>query len=228
MITKQDEELLTELMAAHNKCKICHGSDTNCESYKPVRLEMDKITYNIPTHYRHMSFNDIDEPKLKKAIKDVKDYIDLAKFYRNSGKGLYLHGASGTAKTSVGCITLMELMKKGHSAYYTDLNYYLESQFASNDDDDDLYDLLREQDFVLLDNMGREYQDSKGFKKSKIEELIRFRADHRMPIIMISNLSQDDLMKTNASVRSLLKEHFLKPILFNCQDYRDKIRQAGK
>jgi len=229
IITKQDEELLRELKQKHDNCKLCRGSDALCDSYLPIRLEMGKINSNIPSHYRQMTFKSIDEPKLKKAIGAIKAYIDLAKFYKNSGKGLYIHGASGTAKTSVGCILLMELIKKGYSTYYTDLNDYLESQFKSYEEDNrELYDTLQEKDFVLLDNMGREYQDSKGVKKAMIEELIRSRTDKGLPIIMISNLSEDELMQANARVRSLLKEHFLPPIHFNCKDYREKIRQENE
>ena len=228
-IPVQEQEILLELVKKHNLCPKCGGNDSNCESYWPIIVEQHKINSNIPIHYREKTLKDIDEPKLKPVLKKLKDYVDLATYYRKSGKGLYLYGDPGTAKTSVGCIMLIELIKKRFSAYYTDLDEYLQSQFGSEDYDEDLdRDLKETIDFVLLDNMGREYHDSKGFKKVKIEELIRKRTDNRLPIIIISNLPEKELMASNAKLSSILKEHFLAPVHFDCPDYREKIRKENE
>jgi DNA replication protein DnaC len=228
-ITHLEIEYLTELKKIIDECKKCHGTDMSCECYLPYRLEMQKINANIPLSYRKLTFNDIDEPSLKKSIKKVIDYIDKAKFYRDTGKGLYLHGGSGTAKTSTGCILLMELMKKGYTAYYSDIGDYLDSQFESpTEDEEDLYEVLRTVNFLVLDNMGSEYLDSKGLKKSWIEDLIRFRTDRRLPNILISNLEENVWTSSKARLSSILKEHLLPPIEFKCTDRRIKIREENE
>jgi DNA replication protein DnaC len=228
-ITQSDITFLNELKKLTDNCPKCRGMDLSCECYHPYRLELQKISAHIPVSYRQYTFKNIDEPSLKPAIKAVKDYAEKAKFYRDTGKGLYLYGGSGTAKTSTGCILLIEIMKKGYTTYYSDIGNYLDSQFENKDDgEDDLYEILREVDFLVLDNMGREYLDSKGLKKSWIEDLIRCRADNRLPTILISNLSEKEWTSSNAALSSILKEHLLPPIEFKCTDRRIKIREENE
>jgi DNA replication protein DnaC len=228
-ITQLDIEYLTELKKIIDECKKCHGTDQACDCYLPYRLEMQKINAHIPIGYRKYTFKDIDEPSLKDSIKKIKAYIEKAKFYRTMGTGLYLHGGSGTAKTSTGCILLMELMKQGYTGYYSDIGDYLDSQFEDpTDDEEDLYKLLREVHFLVLDNMGSEYLDSKGLKKSWIEDLIRSRTDNRLPTILISNLEENVWTAAKARLSSILKEHILPPIEFKCKDRRIKIREENE
>ena len=57
---------------------------------------------------------------------------------------------------------------------------------------------------------------------------IRKRTDNRLPIIIISNLPEKELMASNAKLSSILKEHFLAPVHFDCPDYREKIRKENE
>jgi len=230
-ITKVDEDYLAMLKKDIDTCKVCHGTNMSCKCYREYFFEMAKINAKIPMNYRRFTLDSLDTSSIQTAIKKISKYVEKIDFYRKTGKGLYLYGKQGTGKSVVGCIVLMEAAKHGYSAYFTDIREYLDRMFGSkfqrDAEDGTQNDLLRSSEFLLIDNLGQDPLDSKGLKKSWIDDLLRYRTDNLLPTIIVTNKNEQDLTANSLRMSSILKEHFLSPIEFPGTDYRMLIRQSN-
>ena len=228
IITKVDEEYLLELKNNIDSCKICHGTSLSCACYKTYFLEVSKISACIPSNYRQYTWESLKSSNIQASIKKIKPYIEKLDYYRKTGTGLYLYGGGGTGKTAVGCIVLIEAIKKGYPVYYTDIDEYLRRMFNDafkhDKEDGEQNELMRDSDFLLIDNLGDDAQDSKGLKKAWMDELLRYRTDNRLPSIIVTRYDENELTKNHARWKSIFKEHFLPPIAFTGEDYRLSIR----
>jgi len=215
-----DRKILEEMkISMVDNCPLCRGRNINCTCYRDFRYEQSKVVSNIPVHYRFLTYKDLTVKKLKPIILQIQNYIFNIEDNRKKGLGLYLWGTSGTAKTTLGCIVLMEALKRGMTCNFITLDYYMELVSGKLDNSQERLDIAATVDFLLIDDLGREFHDSKRYVDSHLDELVRGRGCDNLPTIITTNLSEDELAAKDFRLRSTFYEHFL-PIEFKFDDFR--------
>jgi DNA replication protein DnaC len=229
MLTQIDIDKLTEIKKKMADCPLCHGRELACDCRIEFRIESNKMFACIPRKYRDLTWDSIESPDAQASLKKVKQYVEKLKYYKDMGIGLYLYGGPGTGKTAAGCLILIEAIKLGYKAYYTDINDYLERKFAEmfrhDMEEGEQNEAMQTADFLVIDNLDEAMQDAKGLKREKLVELLRLRIDVPLPNIVIARNSEKELTKDYAHLSSLFKEHFIPPIYFPGGDYRENIRK---
>ena len=220
MIHKADEVVLLGLKKKIDTCPICNGTNLKCSCYGAYYLAFQIITSDIPLKYRGFTLEDISSATSEKNVARIRKYMSQLDKYRRKGTGLYLYGNTGTAKSVFGCIILIEALRKGYTCKFATVDQYrtavLEKQY-------DLLTNFQSVDFLLLDDVGREFHDSKGLVDSVLDDLIRLRSDSLLPTIMTTNKEEPDTFRLS----SILKEHFIR-IVFDTADYRKQIEKDLK
>jgi len=224
MFKKTDELLLRDLKVKINKCPKCHGTNLACTCYQAYYHALAVIKANIPAKYRDFTLSDIDQPESQKSVKKVTQYMDRLQNNRKKGIGLYLYGNPGTAKTVLGCIVMMNSLRRKYTCYFTNADHYLELSVTKKDEPEarEIVKYLSNVDFLMIDDLGREYRDKGGFVEAHLDELIRYRADNLLPTLITTNKPQTELAQNNYRLLSLFHEHFL-TIPFTTKDYRPRI-----
>jgi len=232
MFAQDDIDRLKEKETAHDNCLTCHGRDNTCQSFKDVIWETRKIAANIKIKYRDYTLDGLkDVPKGLK--KDIQHYLDDLAQKKKKGAGLLLLGNPGTAKSSIAYIVLMAAIKLDYTVYATSISDYMKIIGNSIHGDtqemenakDKLYEISKV-DFLLLDDIGREFRDKYGFIDATIMEIIRSRADDNLPTIITTNsISEQDFSKNDLRLASIIKEQYT-PFKFSGPDYRNKIAKV--
>ena len=222
-MNQADLEILRKFQNDINSCKICSGRNINCSCYKKYFYNFSIISANIPLKYRAFTLDVFNSPNLKKSVARVRKYLDAIDKNKKAGTGLYLWGTSGSGKTSLGCIVLMEAIKKNYSCYFCSVDQYRKALFP---DDADKLEQIRNAQFLMIDDIGREFHDGKGFIGSYLDDLLRYRTDNLTPTIITSNNDSSDATDS-FRFESIIKEHFL-ILEFNVVDYRKKIQEDLK
>lgn len=204
------------------KCPKCKGQDLTCECYQLYRLEIRKSKANIPIKYRRFTFEDVSYPVNKKAIDQIKEYTkNLDEKYSN-GQGLYIYGVPGLGKSLMMSLILIEALRKGYSAYYTDLasciNLLAEGWY-DEEAKQEFIDKVANTDFLGIDDVGKEYKKGDLIPAS-FDNLFRGRSNNLRPTLITSN---GELSRIGESygprLLSLFYEH-LTPVACIGQDYR--------
>ena len=216
-----DTEVLLKLKQEVDNCPKCHGTDLTCDCYRAYYFVFKIINARIPIKYRSFTLKDINQPASKPIVKRISAYLNSLEDHVSKGIGLYLCGNPGTSKTVLGCIVLTEAIRKGYSCYFATVDQYKNAIFEK---DNELLDKIRTSTFLMLDDVGREYHDAKGFLDSTLDELIRIRADSLLPTVITTNYKDEGAINS-FRFSSILKEHFI-TILFDTSDYRKKIQES--
>ena len=219
-----DLNLLRALAEGINKCKKCHGTDLSCTCRRKYNHELAKIKAHIPAKYRNYTLSDIKDPASQKIVQKIERYIVKLDVNKQRGSGLYLHGNPGTAKSTLGSVILMNALTRRYTGYFTTAKEFLELSVTKRDDPEarTIVKYLTDVDFLLIDDLGREYRDQKGFVESQLDELIRYRTDNLLPTIITTNKPKEVLAADNFRLMSILQEHFV-VIPFVTKDYRPQI-----
>jgi DNA replication protein DnaC len=146
------------------------------------------------------------QPALDAAMHYAKD-LDKA---RLSGRGLTLIGPNGVGKTMLACGVLNEAQEQGYRVECIELASYValwKDKFATqaliragHEPSVDRYvtidhhirfirgNLSKGADFLLLDDIGREYQSESGWSAQELFDTLRFRYNRRLPTLLTSNV----------------------------------------
>lgn len=222
LYTLEDIAKLKEFQEKIRSCPICQGSDLSCDCYKHYKFYNSLVASAIPTKYRDATLEQLTEPQIKPSVLKVRAYINDIDEQKRQGKGLYLYGNTGSGKTVIGSCVLKAALLKNYTAFFCTVEQYKASIF--NKDEEYLY-CMREYDFVLIDDYGREYSDQKGFIDSQVDDLLRYRSDRMKSTIITSNTESINVF--NLRIKSILAEHFTE-VLFKCADFRkNKIKKGA-
>lgn len=125
------------------------------------------------------------------------------------GKGAIFYGAHGYGKTSAAAIMLKAAMARGGQCFHriaSSVEHAYEKRWVeTNRDGVQVWDLLTQQQFVTLDDLGQE-QAAAGYKAGDIriiEELIRARYDARLATYITLNLPIAELSKQYPTIGSI-------------------------
>ena len=136
------------------------------------KAESDAI--GIPERYRFLQTTD---PIATEAIEAVRDYSGL----------LVLSGQAGCGKTAAACWWLYRQPPgKGRGVFITASAMAQVSQF-----DAEANGRLRRAPRLVIDDLGMEYSDTKGYFSSLFDSLVNERYANCLPMVMTTNLGVD-------------------------------------
>ena len=214
LYTPSDIQSLKVLQDQVVNCPKCGGSDIYCDCIKKYKFFKNMVNAAIPSKYRYADIKIIKVKALKQSLTVIKNYVSKLSDYKISGKGLYIYGTTGTGKSYVACYVLEEALKLGYTSFFCTIEQYKRALFDK--DEDYLYN-VNESDFILIDDYGREFSDTKGFIDSQVDELLRYRYDRNKATIITSNIPAAGI--ENLRIKSILHDAYIK-IPFNSEDYR--------
>jgi len=210
-------------------CKKCKGADYYCECWNQYRFEFKKIKARIPIKFRSFDLSQITHPQIQIAKAKIEEYIKTALINPRAARSLYLHGTGGTAKSVLGNIILMEVIKKNYKGMYFDSflncsNYIVDGWYEKNKEVSiDIFDVISSYDFVVIDEIGDGCGTSNPSIENTLKKIFRERSNNLLPTIFISSHNKRDVKDPlEAHIISLFSES-MSSIEFKGFDYRKHV-----
>lgn len=164
---------------------------------------------NIPARYwTAVSLKGI--PKAASYRRTVQRYFAKFDQMQTDGIGLFLWSElNGTGKTSIAVVAAMWALANGRSTFYYRSEDLKEATISRTpfSGGATVYDRARDVDFLVLDDLGKEYKGQSGFIESVVENLLRERIQRRRVTFITSNIDPADLPTVfSRDVTEVLKE----------------------
>lgn len=160
-----------------------------CESQKEWRDRYLKA--NIPYEYWFLDIEDFKGGSdHKRKVVEYCEHIDNA-HYR--GLGLFLSGKNGTGKSLLAVSILKQAIRKGYTGFfasYADITSMFTSTWRSDTAKATFEKAIENSDFLVIDDLGKEYKTQNNIAESVLDRVIRYR---RYPIIITANRNVADL-----------------------------------
>lgn len=150
--------------------------------------------------YQDLSLEDfqVRDPSQQEVLQTVRSYLGDLKANRVTGRGLTFMGAAGVGKTYLAEMVL----KQAHQERYTiesitvaTLVQMHQKLFGKLEDDYELASvehqierLQYQTDFVLFDDVGREYDSGSGWASQILFNVVRDRYNRKLPFLVTTNL----------------------------------------
>lgn len=171
------------------------------------------------------------------TLKQVRAYIRNYKGVFSDGVGLYLWGSNGTGKTHLMNCSFKELIGKGCKVRIYSMDEIVDkftSSWYSDDDKRELDNVLRNIDFLGIDEFGKNIDEHgepvrlPDLVKRVMESIIRFRVQMKKPMWFASNTDPKYVKKVfSEDVASLLREAVI-PVCVRGEDFRREIQNRNK
>lgn len=173
----------------------------------------------------------------EEALRVVKKYLSSYKDFYHKGIGLYLWGSNGTGKSHLMNCSFKKLISLGRNVRIFSMDEIVDkftSSWYSEDDKRDLNKILRQIDFLGIDEFGKNV-DKDGnpvylpdLVKRVMESVIRFRVQMNKPIWFSSNTDPKFVKEVfSEDIASLLREAVI-PICVRGEDFRREIQRKNK
>lgn len=171
------------------------------------------------------------------AKKIVVKYLDQSKAMLKDGIGLFLWGANGTGKTHLAMCAAMQLIDFKYKVRVFSIDEIVDkftSSWYSDGEKKQLNDILRDTDFLFVDEFGKNVDDEGKAKylpdlvKRVMESVIRYRVQMHKPIWFTSNTDPKFIKEVfSEDIASLLNEAVV-PVCVRGEDYRKVIQKRNK
>lgn len=168
------------------------------------RIESLRRASLLGEQYKDVSFanTDLYSAKYAAIFARCEKYCQVYKEVLKKGHGIYLFGDAGVGKTHIAACIANELMSKGCSTLYTNLNEIskaIRATYNSNVDTElDFMRKLKQIEFLFIDDFGTERvaKDNKDlWLQEKVFEIVNTRYNDKMPIIFTSNYSLVEMVQ---------------------------------
>jgi DNA replication protein DnaC len=191
---------------------------------KPQALTEELLTrMNIGRRYWKAEMADLPETTAKGLFR--RYMTDLDSQYEG-GWGLFIYGPNGVGKTHASCAMLKEISKRGYSTYCT-LADELKVAFIDGsrfDADNSIIDRVRKVDFLLIEDLGKEYSgNGSGFAELCFENLLRKRCRELLPTIITTNLSRKAFFERYKQSAASLAQECMVAVEMSGEDRRAAI-----
>ena len=185
-LLKKREEII-------NNCPKCHGTKPFCECSYKFRLEIRKASANIPIMYRDFTLDKLTHPQLQTQKNEI------ARFVKNALDGhqtdLIISGATGLAKSSIGCYILTELLRIGKTGLYfpsiRSVMDFLASKLKDNTQEKDTN--LCAYDTIIIDGIGYGFIRERTQMFDYLLDQLHVRKTYNKHTILISGVPKQQL-----------------------------------
>lgn len=139
----------------------------------------------------------------------ARRYLARLEEFMDRGIGLLLWGANGRGKTGMAVVLAKWARRYGYKVLFmeaAELKRCVVERIAF-DESETMLDRANIVDLLVLDDLGKGTQDSKGFGARIVDQLIRHRAANRRATVITTNMDMDQLREEmKASTIHSLKE----------------------
>lgn len=166
------------------KCRQMIPFCVDCSSL--ISLELKKEEANLPIRYREFKLEDIQSPLLQEQKQAIIAYLENQVLTTN----FYFYNGHNQIRTAIGCTVLIELLKKGNSCFFTNMDKCLGGTINN---DEQFLTKVKESDFLLIDNLGSEILPESGILEKVLENILKDRLFQLKPTILTSSKTIDQL-----------------------------------
>jgi DNA replication protein DnaC len=192
MLSERDRKSLLKLKKQIiEECPQCRGMDYRCSCVDAFRFEFKKVKANVAPKYRSLTFDQITHPQTVEVRNKIGTYITNIEKNLEDGKGLFLYGSTGLAKTSLASIVLMEAIRRGRSGYFITLNALVDLYAGGWKDEaikQQYEDLVLGTDMLVIDEVGNETKTNVMLVSACFNDVLRRRFNNLQTTIITSNL----------------------------------------
>lgn len=192
MLSERDKKYLLKLKKTIiQECPKCQGADYRCSCLDLYRLEFKKVKANIATKYRSLTLEQITHPQTTAVRSKIADYLSNLETNLEEGKGLYLYGSTGLAKTGMASIVLIEALRTGRSGYFITLDGLVDlyaGGWKSEDLKEQYKDVVLGTDVLVIDEVGNESKTNNQLVSGCFNDVLRKRFNNLQTTIITSNL----------------------------------------
>ena len=169
--------------------KVNENITCDCRSQK--KLAKIYTRTNIPYEYW---FKDLDDYYGRDDHKnEIEEYCNKINDYHRHAIGLFLWGKNGTGKTLLSICVLKYALKKKFECFfvsYSEIVSMFTSTWSSNSAKSAFEKNIEKSDFLVIDDLGKEYKTNNNLAESILDKVIRYR---RRPTIITSNKNVEEL-----------------------------------
>jgi DNA replication protein DnaC len=190
-----------------------------CVVEERLSAAQDMLSSELPELLKGMTFDGFDrrgQAVDEKAMDSLEKAHKLAKeFAEEPHLWLVLLGPTGCGKTHLAAAVANRLLARNKSVYFVvvpDLLDHLRSAYSpdSKVPYDELFETIRTAPLLIMDDLGA--HSSTPWAEEKLYQLVNHRYNHRLPTVITTNLSLDELDERLASRLADLKVSTLCPI----------------
>ncbi len=182
----------------------------------------------------NMSFERFDmngNLKLDQGQKhSLRTAVKICKIFAKTPEGwLFITGTHGSGKTHLALACAVERLKKKDTVFIVFVPALLDelrSSFGVNKEItyDNIIEKLRSVDLLVLDDLGSE--SGTEWSQEKLYQILVFRYNLRLPTIITSSLSTDEIELNKEAIGSRLKDQMIvQEIVLSLSDYRDQSKK---
>ena len=134
-----------------------------------------------------------DKPFLRENIRKCREYVEHWPENLRQNLGLLMVGKPGRGKTYAAACIANYLLSRRRSVVMTSFVKLLESMMNFKEDDSVLISRLNRAKLLIIDDLGAER--STDFALEKVYNIVDSRYRAKLPVILTTNLSMDELMQ---------------------------------
>lgn len=184
----------------------------------------------IPRRYWGASMEEVSRTEHRDSPhRIVSKYVRDMAWMRENGVGLLLYGPNGLGKTCAAVVIGKEYRRRGATVMFLAAAHIKEAVINRErfDEHQTLMERAKSVDVLLLDDLGKEIEDSTGFGKRTLDDLVRSRAASSKVTFITTNMKPGPQLTEalkNSTMHSL-KETIM-PVMFEGPDQRERGAEA--
>lgn len=215
-------------------CRVCDQSGhlrkggrlEECECNRLYKSYLQYSNAGIPSIYWEKDWTDYTAPD-RDSFDLCKDYVRRIREMYAKGVGLYLWGDFGVGKTGLAVEIMKDVMRLGDYTvaflFFPDvMNSLTAFDVVSPEDRGKVVSTLEDADFLVLDDVGREYRkEGSNWVSSNVDQYFRKRMNASLPTLMTSNFSLSKIREFYGESLSSVFRGSLVELSVDGRDFRE-------
>jgi len=170
-----------------------NGIDVRCSCYIPWKY------FNANIGFEYWLINEKNFQGDINDLNKVSIYFDKIHKLKSEGRGFYISGSGfGTGKTSIATIFAKKVLETtNYSVLFLPCSELVitgvKYMQTYNPSYSEKMDYIKDVDFLVIDDLGKEFDDNKDWSRATLNSILRYRASWRKITIFTSNIEIDKL-----------------------------------